>query len=274
LFIVSVLASRGGDNSVTSLAVDPAGLLRQSHEAMLGLNSLQAEMTTQWEGREYTYRVAWQNPDSFHVLSSYVVAHMQSGQETQVTDYGFAEAIAISDQVYNRQCEAEDEDCQPWEKDARGGLYVPAFAGQALDPWWTIELLGLISDTQVVGQEKVAGVDCVRIQGNANIMGAWIQSWRRAEELRGPLDWGEECTSIDSDAGVAEECHPTTLDEYIATYEYDLRKQDENPPRVEVWIGREDKLMRRLEFRTGLGEPPAGYFTFSRFDEVTIEPPK
>ena len=65
-----------------------------------------------------------------------------------------------------------------------------------------------------------------------------------------------------------------SLEEYIATYEDDLRKQDENPPSVEVWIGRDDSLMRRLEFRTVAAEPPSGSFTFSRFDEVTVEAPK
>jgi hypothetical protein len=279
LLLVSALISRGGDNaagSATPQAGDAARLLQQSQAAMLELDSLQLQMTTQWEGREYTYRVVWQSPDSFHVLSPSVVAHYESGQETEITDYGFVEAMAVGDRLYFRQCAEEDEGCQPWEESARDGLYVPAFAGEALDPMWTIELLGLMSDAQVVGQEDVDGVACIRIQGSANIMRTMIQSWRRAEEVRGPMDWGEECTATPTEPGgeTEEDCHSLSLDEYIATYEDDLRKQDENPPSVEVWIGRDDNLMRRLEFRTVLAEPPAGSFTFSQFDEVTVKAPE
>ena len=279
LLLVSILISRGGDNaagSATPQAGDAATLLRQSRAAMLDLDSLQLQMTTQWEGREDTYRVAWQSPDSFHVLSPYVTAVYETGKDPVITDHGFVEAIAVGDRIYVRQCEAEDEDCQPWEESARDGLYVPAFAGEALDPMWTIDLLGLVSNPQIVGQENVDGVACTRIGGSANIMRAMTQSWRRAEEIRGPLYWGEECTGRAAEPGgeTEEDCHSLSLDEYIATYEDSLLEQDENPPSVEVWIGRDDKLMRRLEFRTVLAEPPAGSFTFSQFDEVTVQPPK
>jgi hypothetical protein len=107
-------------------------------------------------------------------------------------------------------------------------------------------------------------------------MRAMIQSWRRAEETRGPINWGEECTATATEPGgeTQEECHSTTLDEYIAMHEDSVRQQDDNPPSVEVWIGRDDRLLRRFEFRTVLAEPPEGSFTFSRFDEVTVQPPK
>ena len=279
LVLMSVLISRGGDGARLSAAPadDAAGLLRQSQAAMLELDSLQLEMTTQWEGREDTYRVVWQSPDSFHVLAPSVVAHYyESVQEPEITDYGFVEAIAIADRLYTRQCAEENEDCQLWGEGLRDGTYVPAFAGQFLDPFWTIEILGLMSDAQVVGQEEVDGVSSTRIQGRANITRAMIQSWRRAEEIRGPLYWGQECTGRPAEAGAEtqEECHSFTLEEYTATYEETLRDQDENPLLVEVWIGREDKLLRRLEFRTAVAEEPGGSFTFSRFDEVTVEPPK
>ena len=279
LLLVSILASRGGDNaagSATPQAGDAARLLQQSQAAMLELDSFQAEMTTSWEGREDTYRVAWQSPDSFHVLSPYVVAHYESGQETEITDYGFVEAIAVGDRIYVRQCAAEDEDCQPWEESARDGLYVPAFAGESLDPMWTIELLGLMSDAQIVGQEDVEGVACTRIRGRANILRAMAQSWRRAEETRGPINWGEECTATATEPGgeTQEECHSTTLDEYIALHEDSLREQDESPASVEVWVGRDDKLLRRLEFPLVADQPAGGYFALSQFNEVTVQPPK
>ena len=278
LLLVSALISRGGGSGAgpaTPQAGDAAGLLRQSQEAILELDSFQAEMTTSWEGREDTYRVAWQSPDSFHVLSPYVVAHYESGQETEITDYGFVEAIAIGDRMYTRQCAEEDEDCQPWGEGLRDGIYVPLGAAE-LDPFWTIELLGLTSDAQIVGQENVEGVPCTRIRGKANVMRAMIQSWRRAEETRGPINWGEECTATPTEPGseTQEECHTTTLDEYIAMHEDSVRQQDENLGSVEVWIGRDDKLMRRLEFPLVADQPAGGYFALSQFNEVTVQPPK
>jgi hypothetical protein len=277
LLLVSILISRSGGNGAgqtTPLTGDATALLRQSQEAMLELDSLQFQMTTQWEGREDTYRVAWQSPDAFHVLAPYVVAHMESGQETQVTDYGFVEAIAIGERMYTRQCVEEGADCEPWGEGLRDGTYVPMGAIE-LDPMWTIELLGLASDAQVVGQEEVDGVQCTHIRGKANITQAMVQSWRRAEETRGPLYWGEECMMIDSDAGPSEECHATTLEEHVAMAEESARVQGQTQATVEVWVGQDDRLMRRLEFPVLPGvEPTFGLFTYSRFNEVTVEPPK
>jgi hypothetical protein len=52
------------------------------------------------------------------------------------------------------------------------------------------------------------------------------------------------------------------------------RKGDEVGP-VEVLVGQDDRLMRRLEFPVLPGvEPAFGFFTFSRFNEVTVEAPK
>jgi hypothetical protein len=54
----------------------------------------------------------------------------------------------------------------------------------------------------------------------------------------------------------------------------DVRRQNGNPPSVEVWIGRDDSLTRRLEIQDASTGESQGRFTFSRFDEVTVEAPK
>jgi hypothetical protein len=189
LLLVSVLISRGGDNGARLSAApadDAAVVLRQSRAAMLGLDSLQFEMTSPWEGRVLTYRVAWQRPDSFYVLSPNIVAESSSDNpELVITEYGFVEAIAVGDRTYFRQCATDGEDCESWLEGVRENTYVPGIAGEALAPFWTIELLGMMSDAQVVGQEDVDGVACTRIRGEADIGQAMIQSWRRAEEERG-----------------------------------------------------------------------------------------
>jgi hypothetical protein len=277
LVLVAVVISRGGDGAgpTSPVAGDAATLLQQSQAAMLALDSLQADMTSSWEGREVASRVAWQSPDSFHILYPSLSVEYETGKDPVVTDYGLVEAIALGERMYTRQCVEEGTDCEPWGEGIRDGTYVPMGAIE-LDPMWTFELLGFVSEAQVVGQERVDGVECARIKGKAHVVQAMIESWRRAEEGRGPLYWGEECEGTPTEAGEysQEQCHSLTLDEYIAGYEEDVRRQDENPPSVEVWIGRDDKLMHRLEIPATLAEESEGYFTFSRFDEVTVEPPK
>lgn len=277
LLVLSTLPSCGGDGQspATSHENDAYALLEEAQAAMRDLDSFQLQMKSTWEGRQTTYTVAWQRPDSFHVLSPDVGSQTEDHEKT-IIDRGLIEAMAIGNKVYARQCPAEDEDCGPWQEGPRQAIYVPTLAPE-LEPMWTIELLGLISDAQIIGEEDVEGVACTRIQGRANMVRAMTQSWRRAEEERGPIYWGESCVGIAESGGeMQEECHDTTLDEYIARYEDSLREQDENPPSVEVWLGRDDKLMRRLGFgQAAPGEEPAASpFTFSRFNEVEIKPPE
>jgi len=281
LVLVSILISRGddGDGTFTPLAGDAAALLRQSQAAMLELESFQFRMTDSWEGREVTYRLVWQRPDSFYVLSRNIVAESSSDNpELVITDYGFAEAIAVGDRIYFRQCATEGGDCESWLEGVRENIYVPGIAGEALDPFWSVELLGLMSDAQIVGQEDVDGVPCVRVGGRANPMQARIQSWRREEEERGPIYWGEDCSSTTVEPGGEsdEECQIETLGDFIATIEESSAgQQNEGLGPVEVLIGQNDKLLRRVEFPVLAGvEPTFGFFTFSRFDEVTVEAPK
>ncbi|UCH86745.1 MAG: hypothetical protein JSU97_09580 [Dehalococcoidia bacterium] len=242
---------------------------------MRDLDSFQLEMTSTWEGRETIYTVAWQRPDSFHVLSPDLQSQTEDHEKT-VTDRGLFEGMVIGDKIYVRQCPAEGEECDSWQEGPRESIYIPMWAPE-LEPMWTIELLGLVSDAQIIGEEDVEGVACTRIQGRANMVRAMIQSWRRVEEERGPIYWGESCVEIsDSSGEMREDCHEPTLDEYAARYEDSLREQDENPPFVEVWLGRDDKLMRRLGFRSVLPneESAALPFKFSRFNEVSLKPPK
>jgi len=281
LVVLSALTSCGGGDATgpaSPYGNDAHTLLQQAQAAMRGLDSFQLQMTSIWEGRETTYTVAWQRPDSFYVLSPDLASQIEDHEKT-IIDKGLFEAMVIGDKIYVRQCPAGGEGCHPWQEGPRGAMYVPIWAPE-LEPMWTIELLGLLglmSDAQVIGEEDVEGVACTRIQGRANIIQAMIQSWQRVEEERGPIYWGEECTgTTDSDGGEREECHDTTLDEYIAMLGDSLRAQDEAPPSVEVWIGRDDSLMRRLEFRQVLPDEqgPPGSLTFSRFNEVDINPPE
>ena len=140
-----------------------------------------------------------------------------------------------------------------------------------LEPFWTLELLGHMADAQIVGQEDLDGVACIRIRGRANIMQAMIQSWRRAEETRGQIDWGEECSSATSEAvgETQEECRQTT--EYIDMAD---DRQGESAPSMDFLIGRDDALLRRIEFSALSGPPAEGSFTFSQFDGLRVEPPK
>lgn len=274
LLLVSILISRGGGSS-TAQATDAARLLRQSQEAMLELDSFQFQLTSLWAGREATFSLAWESPDSFHVFYPLLEQRQESDQEPVIIGNGILEAIAVQDVVYARQCAAEGQDCQPWQEGPRENVYVPVIAPE-LEPFWTIDLLGMMSDVQIVGQEDVEGVASTLIRGKANVLRAMIQSWRHTEEVRGPIYWGEECTANATEPGgeTQEDCHDTTLDEYVAMYDESVRDQDENPGTVEVWIGLDDKLLRRLEFPLASDSATEGYFALSEFDEVTVEPPR
>jgi hypothetical protein len=237
---------------------------------MVKLDSFQLELTTQWRGNEVSYLLAWQSPDSFRVLYPNL-EYREGGQQPVIVDKGVLEAVAIEDAVYARHCAAVGQGCQPWHEGPRNNVYVPVVLPE-LEPFWTIELLGLMSDVQIVGQGDVDGVACTRIRGRANIMQAMIQSWRRAEETRGRIDWGEECSSATREAvgeTQEEECRQTT--EYIGMAEQRL---SESPPSMDVLIERDDALLRRIEFSSLTGPPAEGSFTFSRFNEVTITPPE
>jgi hypothetical protein len=267
LLLVSVLVSRGDSEAQ---ATDATGLLRQSQEAMREVDSFSFQLTSLWQGREVTFRLAWQRPDSFHVFYPLLESYSESGQEPVIIDNGIMEAIAIEDIIYARQCAAEGQSCEPWDESPRDIVYLPV-APLELEPFWTVELLGMMSDTQVVGQEDIEGVACTHIQGRADLMQAVIQSWRNAEEARGPIYYGEQCFSATSET--QEECHTVTLGDYIAMLE-ESGEQEENPGSVEVWIGREDKLLRRLEFPNSTDPEPAGYFALSQFNDVDIQPPQ
>ena len=276
LLLVSVLVSRGGGSGAQ--ASDAAGLLRQSQEVMRELDSFQLEYVSLSEGLGTTYRVLWQRPDSVHVLYPNLVAHYETGKDPVITDYGFAEAIAVGDRLYFRQCAEEDEDCQPWQENARQRIYMPGSHPGQLDPLWTIELLGLVSSPQIVGQDDVEGVASTHIQGRTDLVQATVQSMRRAEETRGPLDWGEECTATPTEPGgeTQEKCHQTTLDEYIAMVEESAAEEGwSGPVPVEVWVGEDDRRVRRFDLlQYAPVEVVAMSFTYSQFNEVDIQPPQ
>jgi len=281
LLLVSILISRGDDGNSPAAppAVDAPILLRQSQAAMLELDSFQLEYVDPSEGPGITHRVLWQSPDSVHVLSPYVTARYETGKDPVITDHGFFEAILLGERIYTRQCAAEGEDCQPWEENARVRIYMPGSHIGQFDPLWTIDLFRLISEARIVGREDVDGVACIRVSGRADLVQSMVKSLRRAEESRGPLNWGEECTAAATEPGgeTQEDCRKTTLDEYIAMLEESAAEEGWSAPvPVEVWVGEDDRRVRRLNLTQSA--PVEGFvaasFTFSRFDEVEVQPPK
>ncbi len=277
LLLLSALSSCGGDGAgpATSDGGDARALLEEAQAAMRDLDSFQVQMATTAEATESTYTIGWQRPDTFYVMSHDVQTQTKD-DETEVIDKGLFEAIALADKIYSRYCQPAGGGCEPWEEGPRETIYFPLSA-PGLEPMWTIELLGLMSDTQIIGEEDLEGVACTRVQGKANLFRAMIQSAQRAEEERGPIFWGEQCDPVIGPSGEQQqECHDTTLEEYTALYENLLREQDENPPLVEVWLGDHDKLLRRLGFRQVAADEDTIEFpyTFSHFNEVNIKAPE
>ncbi|KPK48083.1 MAG: hypothetical protein AMJ77_01005 [Dehalococcoidia bacterium SM23_28_2] len=277
LLVLSALPSCGGDDGAspaTSDGGDAQALLEEAQAAMRDLDSFQLQMITTVEETEITYTIGWQRPDTFYVMSHDVQTQIED-DETKTIDKGLFETTVVGDKIYSRYCRPAGGGCEPWEEGPRETIYFPLSA-PGLEPMWTIELPGLMSDTQIIGEEDFEGVTCTRIQGRANLFRAMIQSAQRAEEERGPIFWGEQCEAVIGPSGGQEdECHDTTLEEYTALYEDLLREQDENPPLVEVWLGRDDKLMRRLGFRQATADEDTIEFpyTLSHFNEVNIKAP-
>ncbi len=244
---------------------------------MRRLDSFQMDMTSEWEGMELTYSVAWQSPDSFQVLHPDASSHGENG-EKEATYRGTLEVIAYRDAVYIRKCPGEAEGCEPWQDGPRERVYLPMWA-PGLDPMWPVELLGLASEARIVGSADVDGVACTGVQFRANTLRAIVLSARRVEEEWGPMYLGEGCVSISAEpeGETEKECHETTLDDQISLLSESMREQDQDPPLVEVWIGREDSVMRRLRLperqavRPDSGTVP---LRFSRFNEVEIKPPR
>lgn len=74
------------------------------------------------------------------------------------------------------------------------------------------------------------------------------------------------------------QCRPVSVEEFLALTEDALEEQERSPAAVDVWIGRDDHLVRRFSASSAPDQAGDGeretVIDFSRFNEVTIQPPR
>ena len=158
-------------------------------------------MTSPWEGREHTYRVAWQSPDSFHVLYPNVTVEYETGKDPVITDHGFVEAIAIGDRMYTRQCAEEGDGLRALGGGSEGRHLRAHGRNRIWTPCGPSNSSASCPMRRSSARRTWTASSAPVFGARANVTQAMVQSWRRAEEIRGPLYWGEECTTTDQRCG-------------------------------------------------------------------------
>jgi hypothetical protein len=279
---------------------DAGTVLQQAHTAMRALDSYRATVTTSGEsvaGADLAIEYAWAAPNSFRSLTPIVSvegtgtcgAH-KAGQPrrsgcTEVrgeTLQGYVEAVLIGERQYTRSCQGKGSQCDEWEVRDAGTLSIMGITyGQAE---WTITALTMVQEGEVVGEESVGGEPVIRLKGALDVAEVQVSTLRRAAASAGIETVGEECVEQESTPvpeGVTPEaiptpqCRPVTVEDFLSqvrdAIEHDIGS-------AEMWIGREDHLVRRFALSVPPADPNgAGLETiveFSRFNDVVIEPPR
>lgn len=270
LLLLSALPSCGdGSGAPSEPQEDAASILGQAHSAMSGLNSFRAVMTIESEEARFDYTIEWQRPDAFHLVIPW-----EEREDEAVGEKGVGEAIVVGDRIYGRQCKAENKDCSDWMEAERGDVYLPA-PSPSFDPRWPIVALDLVLDGQIVGEDEIDHVSSTHIQGKVNGLRAIYQALEESLRQRGVATYGQEC---EAPVGEPEECRDVPIEEFMQDQADDIRRRDESPAPVDVWIGRDDKRVRRLTVGPAPDDPvetaTTVTFTYSRFDQVQIGPPE
>jgi hypothetical protein len=264
LLLVAIAAACGdGGAAPDERQEDAASILREAQTAMRGLDSFRAALTIETDEGRSDYTIEWQRSDSFHIIMPW-----EEGNDGSVGEEGVSETIVMGDRSYARQCKAEAEDCSEWTEGERGDIDFPA-PSPGFDPRWPIVALGLIAYERVAGQYEVGGVPCIGVAGSVNHLRAVYQALEEGLRQRGVTTYGQACTAR---PGEPEECRDVPIEEFMDREAEDIRRGDENLGRVLVCIGQEDRLMHRYTAMTGTRT--SGTFTYSRFNQVGIEPPE
>lgn len=281
---------------------DPQALLQQAQEAMEDLSSYHANMTVSGEdiaGSGEVIEHEWAAPSSFRWLAPMIELEGTGACEPQragevrrsgCTDIqgetleGYSESILMTDRAYGRLCREKDSDCDEWEVGDAGPLTIMGV--RITKARWTITALTMIQEAEIIGEESVDGLPTIHVRGQLNAIRAKVNTWRQAALDAGIETVGEECVEGESTpipegetltAVPTPECRPVSLQEFLALAQDEIDRQERNPATTDVWIGREDNLVRRFSTSIPPDESAEGgkevVVEFSRFNSVTIEAP-
>jgi hypothetical protein len=297
--VLLAIASCGGEKTPD----DPQTLLQQAQEAMDDLSSYHAAMTVTGDniaGSGDVIEHEWAAPDSFRSLSPMIGLEGTGACEPQragearrsgCTDVrgetleGYSENILAAHRSYFRLCREKDTDCDQWEAGDAGPLDLMGVSNDHVA--WTITALTMIQGAEIIDEESVDGLPAIHVRGQLSTTQAKINTWRQAALDAGIETVGEECAAEEATPLTegeplptvisTPECQPMSLEDFLASAQDDLDRQEGRPATADVWIGRDDSLVRRFSASIPPDESGEGgkdvLVEFSHFDDVTIEAP-
>lgn len=134
-------------------------------------------------------------------------------------------------------------------------------------PHWSIVALRTAKGAEVAEVGEMDGIPSVHLRARVNHLRAILESQREIVAGARIAAFARSC-----EEGQPDRCRDLSFEEVLALQEPELSLYDDNETVVDVWVGTDDRLARRIEFAIPSFEVPAGptvvRFEFSRFDEV------
>jgi hypothetical protein len=221
-------------------------------------------------------------PDTFRIAKAGPLAETEEGTQ--------AETLYIGDTIYERSCAAGGASCDAWQTSDRESEGVTL---GTYDPRWPVVALEMA--------DRVSVSDGV-LRGTVNQIRAIFETIRRVQNEAGVTpQFTRSCTSAVTPVEIREgtpvstprrtteddlDCRELSFDESLVDQEPGLSFIDEHPSTIEAEFDPDTHLMSRFtitmidEDYEGGGSPqPSGEtstitFTYSNYDEITIEAPE
>lgn len=267
------------DQERTSLSdIDPEDAITRSLAAMDDLTAYQMEFTFRPEGEPITFLVHYADPGDYYER----LVEAPAG-ETETF-----EIILLGDKTYLRHCDPHPDGCDEWEESdsSEDRAVIPAAGGfTTVGP----ETLGLVA-IEMTDKPRAIGDDngLAHLRGTVNLSRAIYENQRRLLEQAKDLGdceqfplgsssyYGTGTPIIVTPGPVT--CRSITVEEALQKrWEgYDL---DAGPPsEIDIWLSPKDFLVHGVAIKVSGDESRESfhpYFetSYSRFNEVTIEPP-
>ncbi len=271
LLAVGCMTTSTSDVEV-STALDAASLREDVVAAMNDLDSYSVEMNL---GEGEPMVIEYKKPNSYRSL---VIANdNQTGERT------LGELLYVGDTIYARKCNPDGAECKAWDQTDRGDVIVGA-ASPSYFPQWPIVALEMA--------DNVSASDA-SIRGTVNHIRAVFENSRRLSSGRSQ---GEECSvgspPVSGEDGAATtrlptstsrpDCRELSDEGELNNQEQDLSFYDDNPATIEAEIDPESHRLTRFKMTFVVpgddGEPTGEErtitFTYSKFNDVTIEAPE
>jgi hypothetical protein len=297
-----VLVASCGGGSDERLG-DAQTLLREAQVAMQELDSYRATITISGEGivgSGEAIESDWTAPDSFRTVTPMLrvegtgdCGRQKAGElrPPLCTDVrgetleGYGDAVLVDGRWYGRWCQEKGSQCNQWEVSDAGPLAIMGVTFTHAE--WTKTALTMVEGPEVVGEERIGGLRTIHLRGQLNTAQSKVETARRAAESAGLQIVGEECVEEEEQTPVPEgktaipstpTCRAISAEEFLATWEEYIERQQRGPELLDVWIGVDDHLVRRFSAAAPLPKPNGGEETtiisFSRFNELAIQEPR